>query len=383
MAGLYIHIPYCIKKCAYCDFVSVPTDNGVPEAYFRALLKEADLYNESIAQTKIDTVFIGGGTPSLLSSKQMEVLIKTLQKRFCFASDLEFTVECNPGTIDFEKLSVYYALGVNRLSIGLQSSSDRLLKMLGRIYAFSDFLTAVDCVHRAGFNNFNVDIMYGLPGQSADDLLESAEAVSDTGATHISAYSLILEENTPLYDDVKNGKVTLPDEDSVADMEEILRKYLHAIGYERYEISNYAKKGFRCLHNINYWKNGEYIGLGPAAHSAFRENGSWMRWNNTNDIRKYIHDLTNGTPSIIDKESIELKEEMFETVMLGLRMTEGFELRSFSDRFGVSALSFYKDAIARLRANGWLNEGLLAQGRLALSERGLDVQNSALMLFME
>lgn len=383
MPGIYIHIPYCIKKCAYCDFVSVPTENGVPEAYFHALLNEIERQAETFQGVQFNTVFVGGGTPSLLSSKQMEALVKSLKHYYNIQSEAEFSVECNPGTVDYLKLSGYRSIGINRLSIGLQSSNNTILKEIGRIHDYSDFARTMDSVHRAGYTNFNVDIMYGLPGETEDDLIHTVNAVYDSGATHLSAYSLILEENTPLHKRVTGGLVLLPSDDRVADVEEKIRQYIVTLGYERYEISNYAKNGYRCLHNINYWENGPYVGFGVAAHSAFRLNGEWKRWNNTSDISEYVSLMKNGNDPIKSCECIEKKEEMFETVMLGLRMTDGFEWNSFKDRFGIAIESIYGKAIDRLIEYGWLNEELLKKGRLALSDKGLDLQNRALLLFMD
>lgn len=383
MAGLYIHIPYCIRKCAYCDFVSVPTECGVPEAYFRALLKEIDSVDEVLRAEPIESVFIGGGTPSLLTPKQLAEIVRKFSEVFKLTSEFEFTIECNPGTVNFEKLTAFRNEGVNRLSIGLQSAQDSILKKIGRIHTYSDFLTAIDAVHKAGYSNYNVDVMYGLPEQTPQDLFQTIDAVSCTGATHISAYSLILEEDTPLYRAVNNGDIKLPDADSVADMEDMMREQITSCGYTRYEISNYAKDGYTCKHNRNYWLNGPYIGFGVAAHSAYSWCGEWSRWNNTSSIFEYIGSLSKGKSPVENRQIISRDEEMFETIMLGLRMTEGIRLDTFFKRYGLYAQERYQKAIEQLRIRHWLNEKLYSNGWLALSPNGLDMQNAALLLFME
>ena len=277
MAGIYLHIPFCVRKCAYCDFVSFP-ESRVPEAYVDALTAEIALVaREGDYPATFDTVFFGGGTPSLLSGEQMRRIMDALCANFDIRSDAERSMEMNPGTVTPEKLNAYRAAGINRLSIGLQSTHDALLQSIGRIHSFAQFQDTYSSAREAGFSNINVDVMHGLPGQTLAQYLDTLKTVCDLGVQHISAYSLILEEHTPLYDRVGSGAVVRPDEDLVADMQDAGIDLLESSGYRRYEISNFALDGFACRHNLNYWRNGEYLGFGVAAHAAVRQK-RWTRF---------------------------------------------------------------------------------------------------------
>lgn len=383
MAGLYIHIPYCVRKCAYCDFVSAPSPEGVPDAYIDALLGEARRAAEEWRGTVFGTVFIGGGTPTLLEPRQIMRLGEALPALFCFAENIEFTVECNPGTVNAEKLAAWKGIGVNRLSVGLQSSDDGLLCVIGRIHKKDDFVKTVALAKETGFSDINADIMYGLPGQMQEQYLETLRFAAEQGVTHVSAYSLILEEGTPLEKQVSRGEVILPDLDAVADMEDAGRNLLRELGYERYEVSNYAKDGHRCCHNVTYWENGEWLGLGAAAHSAKGLGRGRVRSANTEDIDAYVNGWSKGEPPTRTEDHLTVEDEMFECVMLGLRMTEGIPLLGFEARFGKPLEAVYPGALAQLKRNGWLDEGAYAAGRFAMTERGLDFENAAVLLFMD
>lgn len=378
MAGLYIHIPFCVQKCAYCDFVSF-ADPGPRQAYVSALKKEIFLAGARFPSTVYDTVFIGGGTPSVLSAQDMASLLSALREAFTIASEAEITIECNPGTVDAQKLQAYLAGGVNRLSFGLQSAQDALLRAIGRVHDFTQFEKSFHLAREAGFANINVDIMYGLPGQSDTDYLQTIRKVAAMGPEHISAYSLILEEGTPLYTRVMAGELALPDEDAVCDMQEAGRFLLAELGYERYEISNYAKPGFACRHNINYWQNGPYLGLGLAAHSAFDMVG-WRRWNNHAKLSDYLAAVEREELPILEQHAIPLKEAMFECVMLGLRMIKGVDRPAFKVRFGQDVCEVYQEAVEALLALGWAKA---TPDALYLTEAGLDMENSALLYFLE
>ncbi len=269
MAGLYLHIPFCVQKCAYCDFVSF-ADPEPLQAYLSALIKEIGLTARRFPAATYDTVFIGGGTPSIVSAQDMAGLLAALRSAFAIAPGAECTIECNPGTVDAQKLQAYLKGGVNRLSLGLQSAEDGLLRAIGRIHDFAQFEESYRLAREAGLQNINVDLMYGLPGQSLGQYLSTIRTVAALGPEHISAYSLILEEGTPLYTHVKAGETTLPDEDEVCDMQDAGRALLAELGYERYEISNYAKPGFACRHNINYWQNGPYLTAGGAGATTLK-----------------------------------------------------------------------------------------------------------------
>jgi oxygen-independent coproporphyrinogen-3 oxidase len=252
MAGIYLHIPFCVRKCAYCDFVSFP-EGSVPEAYVEALLTELELVARGGEYpAAFDSVFFGGGTPSLLSGEQMQRIMNVLTSHFEIRADAECSMECNPGTTSPEKLAAYRLAGINRLSIGLQSTHDALLQSIGRIHSFDQFLDTLKHARAAGFANINIDLMHGLPNQTLEQYLDSLKTVCDLGVQHISAYSLILEEHTPLYDRVESGAVAQADEDLVADMQDAGIDYLEQRGYHRYEISNFALDGFACRHNLTY-----------------------------------------------------------------------------------------------------------------------------------
>lgn len=379
MPGLYLHIPFCIQKCRYCDFISFAGRHGL-EGYFRALKKEIALAAPMAAHLTFDTVFIGGGTPSTAPMGEIASLMEVLHDHFIIDPAAEITMESNPGTLTENKLAEYRAAGINRLSIGLQSAQDALLQRIGRIHSFADFKDSFRMAREAGFRNINVDVMYGLPGQREKDFLDTLKRLADLAPEHISAYSLILEEGTLLYEDVQRGKETLPDEDAVCDMQEAGQEFLKRAGYLQYEISNYAKPGFECRHNINYWENGEYLGLGLAAHGALRLNGNWTRFENTTDLKRYPSYIEEGMLPTVKKTEIGPEEEMFETVMLGLRMVDGVSLGAFAARFGIPFEKAYPTACQKLLGKGWLE--LTAQ-RAKLTKQGLLMQNSALMEFME
>lgn len=382
MAGLYVHIPFCVQKCRYCDFISFPGDRVQIAAYLYALEKEIALCAQDtvFASQTYSTLFIGGGTPSLLSADQMERLLRCLKKHFLIAPDGEITVEINPGTVDAQKLIAYRAVGINRLSMGMQSACDELLRSIGRIHTLQDAKNALCWIKEAGFENYNLDVMYGLPGQKIRDYLDALALAVESGCTHVSAYSLILEEGTPLYDDVMAGRRLLPDEDVVADMEQQGSAFLQQAGFVRYEVSNFARPGWESRHNRNYWQNGTYLGLGLAAHSAYRRDGAWMRRSNVESFCAYQTALEKGCLPVADEVQIPPKEEMFESLMLGLRMVQGLDIAAFGRRFGQSPLKVYQTQIAAAQAAGHMQ---VAEGFLRLTPRGMDIQNSVLLPFLE
>ncbi|MBR0445295.1 MAG: radical SAM family heme chaperone HemW [Clostridia bacterium] len=382
LAGIYIHIPFCVRKCLYCDFFSVPASEDTVAAYTDALCLEMQRMSWVLPEREYDTVFLGGGTPSILTPEQIQTIMRTLRTHFSVRADAEISMECNPGTVTEEKLSGYREAGINRLSVGMQSSDDGLLKRIGRIHTEDMFFGTVSAMKACGFDNFSVDIMQGLPGQTEEQYLETIRAVAGTGAKHISSYSLILEEGTPLYGMVGSGAVRLPGEDETADMEGAGSALLARLGFSRYEISNFAKEGYRCRHNLNYWKNGEYAGFGPGAHSAMHRPG-WTRWNCPPDIPAYLSSIRKGDLPAYHSEQIGKEEEMFETVMTGLRLCEGVPFEAFRLRFGRDLPETYPYAIGKLKEAGWLDTGAYAAGRLALNAKGLDLQNRALSFFLE
>ena len=378
MAGIYLHIPFCVRKCAYCDFVSF-AEGGVPESYLEALLAELELVARGGGYpAAFDTVFFGGGTPSLLSGAQMQTILDAIRAHFALRVDAEISMECNPGTVTPEKLAAYRAAGINRLSIGLQSTHDALLKKIGRIHDFAQFLETLSSARAAGFDNVNVDLMHGLPNQTLEQYRDSLQTVCDLGVQHISAYSLILEEHTPLYFRVEKGEVALPDEDLVADMQDAGIAYLEERGFHRYEISNFALDGFACRHNLNYWHNGEYLGFGVAAHAAVRQ-GRWTRFANVDSLEEYYRLLARGKRPLAETIRLTPRDEMFECVMLGLRLVRGVDRARFLARFQLDVVEAYPLAMEKLRKRGWVIE---TEGAIALNSKGLDLQNEALGFFM-
>jgi len=376
MAGLYLHIPYCKSKCRYCDFVSFADCESMGE-YCAALLKEMRLDAAALPKQAYDTVFFGGGTPSILPAGAVAMLMDALHASFEIMPDAEITIEANPGTLNETKLREYRAAGINRLSMGLQSTNDALLETIHR---YADFVQNYECARAAGFTNISADLMYGLPGQTVKDHLDAIETLYRLGLNHISAYSLIVEEGTPLYTDVTGGAESLPAEDDVYLMHRRGMEFLETLGYARYEISNYAKPGFASLHNLNYWENGVYLGLGLNSHSAMRINGSWMRFANTERLSDYIVSCNQGIrPLASEPEVIPRAEEMFETVMLGLRKTEGISEAAFRLRFGKSIEDVYPEALKSLATRGWL---VWDNGACRLTDEGLDFQNEALLAFL-
>ena len=378
MAGIYLHIPFCVRKCAYCDFVSFP-NGSVPESYADALLTEIELVSRGGSYpAAFDTVFFGGGTPSLLTGDQMRHIMNALRERFDIRAEAEISMEANPGTVTPEKMAAYREAGINRLSIGLQSTHDTLLHEIGRIHSLDQFLTTMKNAREAGFSNINVDLMHGLPNQTIPQYLDSINTVCDLGVQHISAYSLILEEHTPLYTRVERGEIAAPEEDLVADMQDAGIDLLEERGYHRYEISNYARDGFECRHNLNYWQNGEYLGFGIAAHGVVRDR-KWTRYANVDNLEEYNRLIARGKRPLAETIRLSPRDEMFECVMLGLRLLRGIDRAAFLARFDLDVVEAYPKAMELLRKRGWIEEN---ERLIALNRKGLDLQNEALGFFM-
>ncbi len=377
---LYIHIPFCVKKCDYCDFLSFSANEQMQEAYVKALERELDFYGETYQERFLSTIFIGGGTPSWLDVRLMDVIFSAVYRNFEVAKDAEITIECNPGTVTDEKFTVYKKLGINRLSIGLQSANNEELKILGRIHTFEQFLRTYDKARHHGFTNVNVDLMSSLPGQSTEDFEKSLKKVVRLRPEHISAYSLIIEEGTPFYEkyeaDAKRQAEGLPTELLPSEEEEYkttkrTREILQAEGYHWYEISNFAKPGKECRHNIGYWKRVDYLGVGLGAASLIDN----VRYVNTNDIYQYIK----APERAAEGERINRTAQMEEFLFLGLRMTDGFFRQEFEDAFGVAIEGVYGDVLKKLQ-----KEELIIQreGMIRLSEQGIDVSNYVLSQFL-
>lgn len=360
--GVYIHIPFCVRKCLYCDFCSFDSvGHELRERYIRELCREI---SSSGAGREVGTVFIGGGTPSLLSVREMSEIVSALDRNFALSDDCEFSVEVNPGTVDTEKIRGFLSLGINRISMGMQSASDRELKAIGRIHSNADLLRAYSALRDAGAKNVNLDCMYGIPGQTRDSFRATLDEMLSLGPEHISAYGLMLEEGTPLYRSVKNGSVSLPEEDEECDMYRIAVETLSDAGYEHYEISNYARTGYICRHNYGYWNGTEYLGFGLAASSFF----SGVRYKNTEDINLYI----SGAGRRLECEQIQSDEAEREYIMLRLRTAAGIDQADFAAHFGRPFADGREGVIAK-----YISAGLLKKdsGRFFLTDAGMYLSN--------
>lgn len=380
MIALYFHIPYCIRKCRYCDFCSVPL-NETSDRYCDALIREIGLRAAQYPSETARTIFFGGGTPTILKADALCRVLDAANAAFPFASDAEISIECNPKTASQEALKTLRCAGFNRLSIGLQTADDTLLRRIGRVHFYADFLNTYSFARTAGFRNINVDVMHGLPGQTQEDYLKTLEAVCNLDPEHLSAYSLILEEGTPLYGDVMHGREQLPDADTVADMQDAGMEYLASRGYARYEISNFAKPGFACRHNLTYWNNEPYLGFGVASHSSMPEGNRWYRFADTESIPQYLKAIEHGRIPEAERIFVNTFEQMFESVMLGLRKTAGVDAKAFERRFGCSLFETYPEAIEKNRMRGLWDES--DPNALRLNARGLDLLNSVLLDFRE
>ena len=367
--GLYIHIPFCLSKCAYCDFCSFTCfDDGLINSYVLALVREIGEYKRE-EKIPVDTVFIGGGTPSILSPSQLGKITSAINDTFDLTSLSEFTVEVNPRTADKEKLSSYRTLGVNRISIGLQSIHENELKMLGRNQSFEDFVAVYSSARDAGFTNISVDIMYGIPSQTKESLMETLSRVISLSPEHISLYSLILEEGTPIYENADS--LAIPDDDTVFEMYSLVNSTLRENGYLHYEISNYARPGFSSLHNMKYWRLDDYIGVGISAHSFF-EGERFYNPADRFDIST-LTDYINARRSRTFEDKAKREDILCEFVMLGLRTSFGISLSEYKKRFGECFITPRTAVIDELIKNGLAE---ISADRFYLTEQGMFVSNS-------
>lgn len=330
MASLYLHIPFCEKKCIYCDFYSIETLSPIDD-FLQSLLREITLQNEFHNQS-IETIFFGGGTPSLLSSQQFEMILHHLDNYFHIAPHAEITVECNPGTVNKEKLNAYHSLGINRLSFGAQSFFDDYLQFLSRIHNAQEAKQAILLAHRAGFDNINLDLIFSLPQQTIQKWEQNLLQAVLLEPTHISAYSLMVEPNTPLHRLVAAKQVTVLPSEEDAEMYMFTMDFLEIHGYEQYEVSNYGKKNYHCQHNKNYWNHSNYISFGPSAHS-FWNNDEMKRWLNIANISTYNQQLTENKLPLAGSETLTRQQLFEEAIMLGLR-SEGIDLFFIEQHFG-------------------------------------------------
>lgn len=360
---LYIHIPFCIRKCAYCDFLSAPAGEKTREKYVERLLEEIRQTEFLSKEYQVVTVFFGGGTPSILEGEQIQNILKQLKSQFHFREDAEITIEANPGTVDREKLLQYRKAGINRISFGLQSADNRELRLLGRIHTWEQFLESFRLARETGFENMNVDLMSALPGQTPESYRKTLERVLELEPEHISAYSLIIEEGTPFYEKYENHPELLPPEDEERQMYYDTKEILHVHGYERYEISNYAKPGYACRHNLGYWNRTDYKGYGLGAASLLNN----VRYSNETDLQKYLEGKFAGNEEHLTEQAI--REEYF---FLGLRKMEGVNPGIYREH--------YEKLLRRLQMQQLLSE---KNGKIYLTEKGIDVSNYVLAQFLD
>lgn len=367
---LYVHIPFCVRKCQYCDFLSGPSDEETKDRYIEALLKEIRAA-EHTEDYEIVSVFIGGGTPSALKAEAIASVMRTLQEKFFFCEDAEVTIEANPGTVDPEKLTIYRNVGINRLSLGLQSTDAEELKLLGRIHSYEEFLKSYEWAREAGFSNINIDLMFAIPGQTGEAWRQHLYQVAELNPEHISAYSLIIEEGTPFAEQ----NLDLPDEDTEYQMYEDTAEILERYGYRQYEISNYAKQGYMCRHNAGYWQRLEYLGFGLGASSLY----GGMRFSNTHQMQEYLTDSRKPEQIRKDVTVLSRNEQIEEFMFLGLRMTEGISEKKFEENFNVRLMDIYGDILQKYEETGFMEH---IETKWRLTRKGIHVSNHILADFL-
>ena len=370
--GIYIHIPFCVSKCYYCDFVSYTNKQEMVKEYVKCLKKEIDSYN--LDKYEVTTIYIGGGTPSFIESSYIKEIIDCLKDKLqnnnTKFNEIETTIEVNPGTVNLEKLKQYKEVGINRISIGLQSSNDKLLKEIGRIHKYEEFLKTYNMAREVGFKNINVDLMIGLPNQTIEDLKNTIENIINLNPEHISVYSLILEENTKMEELVEKEKVKLPEEDIERQMYWYVKNKLELNKYFQYEISNFSKNEKESRHNLNCWEQKEYIGLGVAAHSYIER----KRYSNTNNIEEYIQNIkSNNIPinrTIHEIQDIEIAKK--EYMMLGLRKINGVSIKKFKEKYGENPIYIFRKELDKLVKENLIEIDL---DNIKLTNKGLDFAN--------
>lgn len=373
--GLYIHIPFCVRKCEYCDFLSWSAGEEEREQYVNALLSEIESYRDFVKGYRVSTIFVGGGTPSVLRPKQMERILQKIYEVFELEKRPEITIEVNPGTVDEEKLQCYKANGVNRLSMGLQSVKDEKLRLLGRIHTYQEFAESYELARKVGFDNISIDLISSVPGQTLQEWKEELEIAAVQNPEHISVYQLIIEEGTPFYEKYAEHPELLPDEETSREIYLWTGRFLKEAGYEQYEISNYAKPGKESRHNLKYWERGDYLGLGLGAASMVRN----IRMSNTKDMKTYLERCDKPKTMREDVQFLEEPRQMEEFMFLGLRKTRGVSKKEFRRIFGREMDMVYEKALHKCLENGMLLEH---KDRIFLSEEGTLLSNMVLSEFL-
>lgn len=394
---LYIHIPFCMRKCAYCDFLSFASTELEQESYVEAMLVELEGYREMASQYLVSSMFIGGGTPSVLNESLLICIMKKVREIFTIDEDAEISIEVNPGTVTAEKIAAYYLAGINRVSIGLQATNDDELQMLGRIHCYEEFLETYHLIKEVGIRNINVDLISAIPKQTVESWTETLERIIALEPTHVSAYSLIIEEGTLFHDKLEDYENLLPDEDAEREMYHLTKTKLANAGYHRYEISNYAKGGYECQHNLGYWERVDYLGIGLGSASLINN----IRYSNERNLKSYIEKCGIYAESTLDEEhrneeSCEMRRivnggvrveaevlsreaQMEEFMFLGLRKIEGVSKRKFFCEFGATVEDVYGKVIEKLKKQNLLSE---EADFLRLTDDGVDISNRVMAEFL-
>jgi len=367
--GVYIHIPFCLKKCGYCDFVSFPYNRKVMATYVDHLVEEIRLTESG--PYRIKTLFFGGGTPSLLGLDELARIMAAIKEKYIFADHAEVTLESNPGTWTLENAEGYKALGINRISMGVQSLDEDLLQVLGRQHNVDQVYESMALLRQAGFDNINLDLMFALPGQKIDQLVSTLEKLVALGPEHISAYSLTYEEGTPFYDHIEDQA----DQELDRTMYHQVQRFLLEAGYDQYEISNFSKPGYACQHNLVYWKRKPYMAFGLNSHACINE----MRLANTADLQTYYQMIDKGILPIVERTPLTIEDQAFEDIMLNLRLNEGLDVLAYNKTYACDLLADYKDEIKDLVDQGLLR---LNDSHLVLTAKGMDLSNQVFIKFL-
>ena len=373
--GLYIHVPFCSSKCNYCDFNSYAGRFDVAESYFEALKSEIELYYNTMRYNLVDTIFIGGGTPSSVNHKYIIEVLNLCKIKFNISETCEISIESNPGTLDIEKLNAYRRSGINRISIGLQAYQSKLLKYLGRRHSKEDFIASVELAKRAGFTNINADVIFGIPGQTMEDWAETLKVLVDLDITHISAYSLKIEEGTRFGDMLESGELTQIEDELDRNMYHYAIGFLKENGFMQYELSNFAKEGYQCKHNLTYWKCVDYLGLGAGAHSLLEGE----RFSNKYTMESYISSMEKGLKPVEERYQMEFSDKVSEYMFLGLRLNQGVNNSEFKKLFGQDMFSMYEESFKELQQNNLIE---ISGERVSLTRLGLDLANQVFIKFV-
>jgi len=375
--SLYIHIPFCYSKCPYCGFYSiVDRDDLLKNHYINALKKEIEIYSKKYPNITIKSIYLGGGTPTILSAKQISEILNFCYEKFNVKKYIEITIESNPATFDYEKAKIIFQSGINRLSIGAQAFNNKLLKNIGRIHHKKEIINSFEIARSVGFKNINLDVMFGLPGQTISNFNQALEKLVEMHPEHISLYGLSIEPGTPFEVAVKKRIMKLPSDDITYKMYQKAIDFLKSNGYEQYEISNFSLTEKQCLHNKIYWKNHQYLGLGPSATSYVHKN----RFKNISNVIEYIHLLRYNILPVESKEILPLKEEMAETVILHLRMMEGINSNDFKSRFKIQIEEVFGKQFNKLIDLGLLDKN---ETNYFLNRRGIALSNIVFIEFLD